>query len=148
METRRVTFAEGMRAAVITVSSSRSDGTRPDESGPALAEFARSIGAEVTAASDLGPLQTKLRHQLEGAKEREERSEARCRAPNLRRAKSELAQAIRKLSQVKKTLRSRKAQRTIATPTRDALLAAAEGLRTDLGTLRGALRCPDDAPPP
>lgn len=106
------------------------------------------LGAEVTAASDLGPLQTKLRHQLEGAKEREERSEARCRAPNLRRAKSELAQAIRKLSQVKKTLRSRKAQRTIATPTRDALLAAAEGLRTDLGTLRGALRCPDDAPPP
>ena len=103
--------------------------------------------AEVTTAPALGPLQTKLRHQLEGAKEREERSEARCRAPNLRRAKSELAKGIRKMIQVKKTLRSRKAQRTIATPTREALLAAADGLQTDLGTLRGALRCPDDAPP-
>ena len=101
----------------------------------------------MTTAPALGPLQTKLRHQLEGAKEREERSEARCRAPNLRRAKSELAKGIRKMIQVKKTLRSRKAQRTIATPTREALLAAADGLQTDLGTLRGALRCPDDAPP-
>jgi len=48
--------------------------------------------------------------------------------------------------QVTKTPRSRKATRTIAMAAREALLAAAGGLQTDLATLRGALRCPDDAP--
>jgi molybdopterin adenylyltransferase len=43
-----------MRAAIITISSSRSDGNNSDESGPALAEFARAIGAEV-AATEIVP---------------------------------------------------------------------------------------------
>jgi molybdopterin adenylyltransferase len=55
-----------MRAAVITVSMSRSDGTRPDESGPALAEFARSIGADVAATEivpdDRSKIEWALRH--------------------------------------------------------------------------------------
>jgi molybdenum cofactor synthesis domain-containing protein len=55
-----------MRAAVITISSSRSDGKIPDESGPALAEFARSIGAEVTATEivpdDKSKIEWALRH--------------------------------------------------------------------------------------
>jgi molybdenum cofactor synthesis domain-containing protein len=36
-----------MRAAIITISTSKAAGQGDDESGPALAEFARSIGAEV-----------------------------------------------------------------------------------------------------
>ena len=103
--------------------------------------------AEVAGAPELGPLQTKLRHQLEKAKERKELSEVRCRATNLRRAKSQLAKAIRKMIQVKRTLNSRQAKRSIAIAVRAALLAATDGLQTDLGTLRSALRCPDDAPP-
>jgi molybdopterin adenylyltransferase len=43
-----------MRAAIITISSSRGDGDRPDESGPALAGFARAVGAEV-AATEIVP---------------------------------------------------------------------------------------------
>jgi hypothetical protein len=101
--------------------------------------------AEVTAASDLGPLQTKLEHQFAKAKERKEGSEARCREPNLRRAKSELAKAIRKMIQIEQTLRSRQAKKSIPKAEREALLAAADGVRTDLRTLRGALRCPADA---
>jgi len=65
--------------------------------------------------------------------------------PNLRRAKSDLAKVIRKMIQVKQTLSSRKAKRTMPASRRDALLAATGGLHTDLGTLRSALRCPDDA---
>ena len=38
-----------MRAAIITISSSLSQGRGEDESGPALAEFARGLGAEIAA---------------------------------------------------------------------------------------------------
>jgi molybdenum cofactor synthesis domain-containing protein len=43
-----------MRAAIITISSSRSEDGGPDESGPALAEFARTLGAEI-AGTDVVP---------------------------------------------------------------------------------------------
>jgi molybdenum cofactor synthesis domain-containing protein len=55
-----------MRAAIITISSSRSDGKATDESGPALAEFAMALGAEVTATEvvtdDQQAIETALRH--------------------------------------------------------------------------------------
>ena len=38
-----------MRAAIITISTSLSQGQGEDESGPALAEFARGLGAEIAA---------------------------------------------------------------------------------------------------
>jgi molybdopterin adenylyltransferase len=53
-----------MRAAVITISSSRSDGTAPDEGGPALAQFARSVGAEVTATEIVPDEQSKIEWAL------------------------------------------------------------------------------------
>lgn len=43
-----------MRAAIITISSSRGERGQDDESGPALAEFARSVGAEI-AGTDIVP---------------------------------------------------------------------------------------------
>ncbi len=36
-----------MRAAIITISTSLSEGRGADESGPALVEFARGLGAEI-----------------------------------------------------------------------------------------------------
>jgi molybdopterin adenylyltransferase len=58
-----------MRAAVITVSSSRSDGTKTDEGGPALAEFARSIGADVAATKvvpdEQSEIEWALRHYVD-----------------------------------------------------------------------------------
>jgi molybdopterin adenylyltransferase len=55
-----------MRAAVVTISSSKARGEGADESGPALAEFARSLGAEVEG-TDLIPddrdrIESRLRH--------------------------------------------------------------------------------------
>ncbi|MEX0993847.1 MAG: MogA/MoaB family molybdenum cofactor biosynthesis protein [Solirubrobacterales bacterium] len=52
-----------MRAAIVTVSTSRASGDGEDESGPALAEFARSLGLKV-AATEIVPDE---REQIESA---------------------------------------------------------------------------------
>jgi molybdopterin adenylyltransferase len=55
-----------MRAAIITISSSRGNGHHQDESGPALARFAEDLGAEITASEivpdDQGKIEWALRH--------------------------------------------------------------------------------------
>jgi molybdopterin adenylyltransferase len=55
-----------MRAAILTVSSSRSAGGSSDESGPALARFAESLGAEIAASEIVpdkqGEIEWALRH--------------------------------------------------------------------------------------
>src|SRR5271168_2183383 len=55
-----------VRAAVITVSSSRAGGEEPDESGERLSELARRIGAEVVErdliADEQGSIEARLRH--------------------------------------------------------------------------------------
>jgi molybdenum cofactor synthesis domain-containing protein len=62
---RGVAFAP-VRAAIITVSTSKANGEGPDESGPELAELARRVGAEI-AGSDIVPddreqIESRLRH--------------------------------------------------------------------------------------
>ncbi len=60
-----------MRAAVITVSDSRAEGGAEDESGPRLAEFASSLGFEVTEREvipdEQGLISERLRHLADGA---------------------------------------------------------------------------------
>jgi molybdenum cofactor synthesis domain-containing protein len=55
-----------MRAAVITVSTSRAAGEGEDEGGAALAEFAESLGAEIAGREaipdDRGLIEERLRH--------------------------------------------------------------------------------------
>jgi molybdopterin adenylyltransferase len=55
-----------MRAAIITISSSLSQGQGEDESGPALAELARRLGAEIAAQEivpdDSAKIEWALRH--------------------------------------------------------------------------------------
>ncbi|MDX6667244.1 MAG: molybdopterin adenylyltransferase [Solirubrobacteraceae bacterium] len=55
-----------MRAAVITVSTSKAAGEGEDESGPALAELARELGAELAGTEvipdDRGQIEDRLRH--------------------------------------------------------------------------------------
>jgi molybdenum cofactor synthesis domain-containing protein len=53
-----------MRAAIITISSSRSDGKGVDESGPALAGFARGVGAEIAASEIVPDEQAKIEWAL------------------------------------------------------------------------------------
>jgi molybdopterin adenylyltransferase len=52
-----------MRAAIIIISTSLSEGRGEDESGPALADWAREVGAEVTATEVV----TDERHKIEWA---------------------------------------------------------------------------------
>jgi molybdenum cofactor synthesis domain-containing protein len=60
-----------MRAAIITISTSLSDGRGNDESGPALADWARGIGAEVAAIEVIPDERSKiewaLRHYADSA---------------------------------------------------------------------------------
>src|SRR5688572_13345594 len=55
-----------MRAAVITISTSKAAGEGVDESGPELERFAGSLGAEVSAVEvipdDRGSIEARLRH--------------------------------------------------------------------------------------
>jgi molybdopterin adenylyltransferase len=53
-----------MRAAILTISSSRSRGELPDEGGTALAEFAREIGAEVAGTEIVPDEQSKIEWAL------------------------------------------------------------------------------------
>ncbi len=53
-----------MRAAVLTVSDSRSRGEAEDEGGPRLAEFAASLGAEVVAREVVPDEQAEIEAQL------------------------------------------------------------------------------------
>jgi len=104
--------------------------------------------AEVSASTALGPLATRLQNQLQKARDRKEQADGFCRQPNVRRTKSALKKAIRKLVQVGKTLRSRKAQNSMPDPLRQQLLSDADAIRVDLRSLKSALRCPADASSP
>jgi len=53
-----------MRAAIITISTSLSEGRGEDESGPALAQWARSIGADVAATEIVVDEQPKIEWAL------------------------------------------------------------------------------------
>lgn len=63
--------APDLRAAVLTISDSRSRGEARDESGPRLAEFATSLGARVAGreivADELGAIEARLRHWCDEA---------------------------------------------------------------------------------
>ena len=53
-----------MRAAILTISSSKARGEGNDESGPALAEFARGLGAEIEGAEILPDDQQRIERRL------------------------------------------------------------------------------------
>ncbi len=60
-----------MRAAILTISDSRSEGAAEDRSGPELAAFAESLGFEVAAREvlpdDQALIEERLRHLADGA---------------------------------------------------------------------------------
>src|SRR5204862_4517601 len=103
--------------------------------------------AEVNGSTALGPLTTKLQKQFQKARDRKEQAEGFCRQPNVRRTKGALKKTIRKMVQIAKTLRSRQARKSIPDPLRGQLATDADVVRADLATLKGAVRCPGDAPP-
>ena len=53
-----------MRAAILTVSSSRAAGASADQSGPALARFAKGLGAEIAATQVVPDTQSEIEWAL------------------------------------------------------------------------------------
>ena len=72
-------------------------------------------------------------------------AEGRCGSSDAKHARNRLKQAIRKMIQFGHRLRSNTGRRSMPAPLRAELIAAGDGIKTDLQTLRGALRCPQDA---
>jgi parallel beta-helix repeat protein len=101
--------------------------------------------AQVSTASDLGSYQDKLRRLLERAKAKKEEAEGLCLEPDLRHAKKRIQQSGRWADKVGRTLRTVRARKTLPPARRTDLLAVADGIRADLRTLGGRVRCPDDA---
>jgi hypothetical protein len=98
--------------------------------------------AEVAAASELGSVQARLQLRLESAKDSKESAELACTEANIRGARQSLKRAVRRMAQVVRTLRSRKAKRAIEDALRQGLLDESDGVRRDLRTLKRDVTCP------
>jgi len=74
-----------------------------------------------------------------------EGGESLCSSSAAKYARRHLTQAIRKMIQYGQRLRSKPARRSMPSELRTELMAAGDAIETDLRSLRGKLRCPDDA---
>jgi len=74
-----------------------------------------------------------------------EGGESLCSSSAAKYARRHLTQAIRKMIQYGQRLGSKPARRSMPSELRTELMAAGDAIETDLRSLRGNLRCPDDA---
>ena len=93
----------------------------------------------------LGNLQEKLVDALTKAAERTEDAEAQCADGRTRQPKERLDQVGRQLIKYSHRLRARSARHNIVKEIREPFALTADAIRADQKTLRGTLRCPDDA---
>ena len=84
-------------------------------------------------------------NQLTKARGRKEEAQGLCRTSDAKDAHSHLGQAIRKMIQFLNRLQSNTGRRSIPAALRAELIAAGNGIKDDLRTLRGALDCPNAA---
>jgi hypothetical protein len=101
--------------------------------------------AQVSASTDLGALQRKLRPQLERASTRTTQAQASCAEPNRKQAKKALVKLLKNVAQIGRILRSREARRAIPPAVREELLGAVSSMQADAKTLKGAVNCPEPA---
>jgi predicted outer membrane repeat protein len=97
--------------------------------------------ASVDGATQLGALQPKLAAQLAKVSMHEDDAETACDQASRRRARSALHATIKKLTQLRRTLRSHTG-RPIPPALALDLLATVDSLLGDLRALRRTLRCP------
>jgi hypothetical protein len=100
---------------------------------------------QVAATVEPGLVQNRLLELLARAKERKEAAETACLEPDARSTRNLLKKAGRRAVDLGKVLRTRRAKKTIPAELREALLAAVDGVRLDLKTLKRDVDCPDDA---
>jgi hypothetical protein len=117
-------------------------------SGPTFASLNCRLAALVSAVQAqpaLGNLQRRLGNAARKAKQRKEAAEAACAGGNAKVAGKQLKKVVRQMIQFSHQLRTTSAKRKVDAGVRDPLVTAADGIRDDAKTLRGALRCPEDA---
>lgn len=89
----------------------------------------------------------KLAHNVEKAKGRTLDAETVCAEPNLKKTRKRLQQAAKALVQYAHRLNGRPARKRLDPEVRQVFLDAGAPIAEDLGRLRGAVVCPDDALP-
>jgi len=99
----------------------------------------------IRSSTDIRRQQGPLAGQLTKAQRRMEGGESLCSSSAAKHARRHLTQAIRKMIQYGQRLGSKPARRSMPRELRTELMAAGDAIETDLRSLRGKLRCPDDA---
>jgi hypothetical protein len=107
----------------------------------------QALSAQLAGAAGLGKVAPKLMQSVDTATARKVDAESLCRASNLKKTKKRLQQAAKAMSQYAHRLSALNARKTIDPAVRQSFLSAGTPIQRDLGTLRGTVRCPDDAPP-
>lgn len=100
----------------------------------------------VNTTPGLAAFGPKLAQNLTKAKDGEKASGTACAASNLKPARQGLKQAIRDMIQYGHHLKTLRARKKLPAGVREDLLAAGDPIAADVKTLKGAVRCPDDAP--
>ena len=101
--------------------------------------------SHVNGASGLGDFGPKLAHSVEKARDRTTDAGSACRQPIFTKAKKRLQQAATALTQYTHRLRSLRAKKRLDGTLRQTFIDEAAPILRDAKTLRGLVRCPDDA---
>jgi hypothetical protein len=121
--------------------------TIPD--GPTFASIECRLAAlddRVLAEDRLGDFQSKLQDKLDQVLQRTAEAIDACRDVNVARARTRLKQVAKGLAAYRHRLAGRAARRKLDPGVRANFVDAGGAIKTDVQTLRGAVRCPDDAP--
>jgi hypothetical protein len=103
--------------------------------------------ARLAAEPLLASFASKLTQSVQTGKARKVDAESTCRASNLKKTKKQLQQAAKAFTQYVHRLNGLRARKKLNPNLRQSFLADGTGIQQALGTLRNAVRCPDDAPP-
>lgn len=103
--------------------------------------------AHVSPGPALGDFAPKLAHNVEKAKGREVDAESFCRASNLKKTRKRLQQAAKALTLYVHRLNGLAARKKLDAAVRQGFVEEGTPIQQGMKTLRGAVRCPDDAPP-
>ena len=101
--------------------------------------------ARLAAESSLENFGPKLVHNVEKARARNLDAEDLCRTANVKKTKKRLQQAATALTQYAHRLNGLPARKRLSSTLRQSLVDEGAPIQRDLRTLRGAVRCPDDA---
>jgi len=138
-----------LQAPTTTTTTAPPDGCDLELVGPTFTSIGCRLDGllgRIASENSLGDYQRKLRQPLAGAATRLDEAETSCRSGNEKRARKQIKKADHSLAQYAHTLRGRRARNRLPDVVlREELTAAGSAIRASVTTLRGALRCPEEA---